>query len=44
MNDALHHKWNDARDSSRGSNKPGPTIPEEQKQVNKLTLKQNKPR
>jgi len=44
MNDALHHKWNDARDPSRGSSKPGPIIPEEQKQINKVTLKQNKPR
>jgi hypothetical protein len=44
MNPELHHKWNAARDPDRGSNKPGPTTPEEQKQVNKVTLKQNKPR
>lgn len=44
MNDALHHKLNAERTGDRGSSKPGPTIPEEQKQLNKVTLKQSKPR
>ena len=44
MNPELHHKWNAERDTSRGSGLEAKEIPEEHKQQNKVTLKQNKPR
>ena len=44
MNDALHHKWNAARDPDRGSNHEGTQIPKEKVDTNKVTLKQSKPR
>jgi len=44
MNPELHHKFNAERTGDRESSKPGPIVPEEQKQVNKVTLKQSKPR
>ncbi len=44
MNEQLHHKWNDGRDPNRGSNRQGREIPLEEKQLNRVSLKQNKPR
>ena len=44
MNPELHHKWNAGRTPSRESNKEGPELLEEQRQENKVLLKQNKPR
>jgi hypothetical protein len=44
MNAELHHKWNDNRDPSRGSNRQGHPISNEEVSQNKITLKQNKPR
>ena len=44
MNPELHHKWNAERDTTRGSDLEAKEIPEENKQQNKVTLKQNKPR
>ena len=44
MNAELHHKFNAERTGDRESSKPDAAIPEEQKQVNKVTLKQSKPR
>jgi hypothetical protein len=44
MNPELHHKWNDARDSSRGSNHEGTQVQKEKVDTNKVKLKQSKPR
>ena len=44
MNPELHHKWNDVRDRTRGSDKEGDETIKENQQKNKVTLKQNKPR
>ena len=44
MNNELHHRWNAERDPRRGSNKEGRQVLPEEKQQNKVTLKQNKPR
>jgi hypothetical protein len=44
MNAELHHKWNEGRDPNRGSNHEGRSIPKEEVNLNKVTLKQNKPR
>ena len=44
MNPELHHKWNDVRDRTRGSDKEGEETTKENQQKNKITLKQNKPR
>jgi len=44
MNAELHHKFNAERTGDRESSKPGPNIPEEQKQVNRVILSQSKPR
>jgi 1,4-dihydroxy-2-naphthoate octaprenyltransferase len=44
MNPELHHKWNDVRDRTRGSDKEGEETIKENQQKNKVTLKQNKPR
>ncbi len=44
MNEQLHHKWNSGRDPNRGSNKEGRQVLKEEVNLNKVTLKQNKPR
>jgi hypothetical protein len=44
MNEQLHHKWNSGRDPNRGSNKEGRKVLKEEVNLNKVTLKQNKPR
>jgi hypothetical protein len=44
MNPELHHKWNAERDTTRGSALETKESPQEVKQQNKVTLKQNKPR
>ena len=44
MNPELHHKWNDVRVRTRGSDKEGEETIKENQQKNKVTLKQNKPR
>ena len=44
MNPELHHKWNAERDATRGSAVAAKEVFDEQKQQNKVTLKQNKPR
>jgi hypothetical protein len=44
MNEQLHHKWNAGRDPNRGSNKEGRQVLKEEVNLNKVTLKQNKPR
>jgi hypothetical protein len=44
MVDQLHHRWNAERDATRGSAVESKEIPQEHKQQNKVTLKQNKPR
>jgi hypothetical protein len=44
MNPELHHKWNADRDPSRGSNREGRQVLKEEVNLNKVTLKQNKPR
>jgi dihydrodipicolinate reductase len=44
MNPELHHRWNAERDTTRGSAVELKEILQEQKQQNKVTLKQNKPR
>ena len=44
MNPELHHKWNAERDPDRGSKREGDPILKETLEVNKVTLKQNKPR
>jgi hypothetical protein len=44
MNEQLHHKWNAERDPNRGSNKEGRQVLKEEVNLNKVTLKQNKPR
>jgi hypothetical protein len=44
MNPELHHRWNETRDPNRGSNKEGRQVLKEGVNLNKVTLKQNKPR
>jgi hypothetical protein len=44
MNPELHHRWNAERDTTRGSAVESKEILQEQKQQNKVNLKQNKPR
>ena len=44
MVDQLHHKWNAGRDPDRGSKNEGTPILKEDVALNKVTLKQNKPR
>ena len=44
MNPELHHKWNAARDATRGSDKEGPVIVEQETKQNKVLLRQNKPK
>jgi hypothetical protein len=44
MNPELHHKWNDVRDRTRGSDKEGEETIKENQQKNKATLKQGRPR
>jgi len=44
MNPQLHHKWNAERTPDRGASKEGAQILEETTKVNKVTLKQDKPR
>jgi hypothetical protein len=44
MNPELHHRWNAARDGDRGSSKPVEKDPQESVALNKVLLKQSKPR
>jgi hypothetical protein len=44
MNEQLHHLWNAERDPNRGSNKQGRQTLKKEVDLNKVTLKQNKPR
>ena len=44
MNAELHHKWNAERTPDREASKEGPVIRKEEVAVNRVTLKQNKPR
>jgi hypothetical protein len=44
MNPQLHHKWNSERNPSRGSDREGAQILEEDVAKNKVILKQDKPR
>ena len=44
MNPELHHRWNAERTPDREASKEGDPILKETLEVNKVTLKQNKPR
>jgi len=44
MNPELHHRWNAERDGKRGSNQPVDGDPQKDIPVNKVTLKQNRPK
>lgn len=44
MNPELHHRWNAERDGCRESDKPVDKNPQENAGLNKLTLKQNRPK
>jgi hypothetical protein len=44
MNPELHHKWNAERDGAREGNAEKRCITAEEKQQNRVLLKQNKPR
>lgn len=44
MNPELHHKWNVERAPDRGASKEGAQILEETTKINKVILKQDKPR
>jgi hypothetical protein len=44
MNEQLHHKWNSERNPNRGSSDEGRQVLEKEVNLNKVTLKQNKPR
>ena len=44
MNPELHHRWNAERDGARQGNSEKRCITAEEKQQNRVILKQNKPR